>query len=190
MMTPIKSFKVSVLAQTGTQQTALLTPATEEDMPTDWTFNWQLLWQATDFDCQNIVKLIYDKQLWGLVRYGVYPYSDSTSPEFLEIEHLETNPASRGQLSERLIIPIGKWLIWYAVQVGLQCCSGTDTLIVLVSLEDAINYYRDVIQMQCLGPTTIAPGEDGYAFKFSKKEAKAFCYRQENEWGVPTQLNL
>ncbi|MCF3578725.1 hypothetical protein [Planktothrix agardhii] len=126
-MTPVKSFQVSVLAQTGTQQTALLTPATEEDMPTDWTFNWLLLWQATDFDCQNIIKLIYDKQLWGLVRYGVYPYSDSTSPEFLEIEHLETNPASRGQLSERLIVPIGKWLIWYAVQVGLQCCSGTDT---------------------------------------------------------------
>lgn len=190
MMTPVKSFQVSVLARTGTQQTALLTPATEEDMPTDWTFNWLLLWQATDFDCQNIIKLIYDKQLWGLVRYGVYPYSDSTSPQFLEIEHLETNPASRGELSERLIVPIGKWLIWYAVQVGLQCCSGTDTLIVLVSLEDAINYYRDVIQMQYLGPTTIAPGEDGYAFKFSKKEAKAFCNRQENEWGAPTSLNL
>ncbi len=187
-MTNLGSFQVRVRTDTGTQQTALLTPATEEDMPTDWTFNWSLLWEVTDFDCQSIAKLIYDEQLWGLVRYGLYPYPGS--PEVLEIEHLETNPISRGQVLERLIVPIGKWLIWYAVQVGLQCCSGTDTLIVLVSLEDAVNYYRDVIQMQYLGFTTIAPGEDGYAFKFSRKEAKAFCYRQENEWGTPTSLSL
>ena len=33
--------------------------------------------------------------------------------------------------------------------------------------------------MQYLGEKTIAPGEDGYVFIFSRKEATAFCDRQE-----------
>lgn len=139
--------------------------------------------------CQNIVKLVYEEQVWGLVRYGLYPYPGT--PRFLEIEQLEANPASRGEAALRLIEPIGKWLIWYATQVGLQSCEGeaNDTLIALESLESAFLYYRDIVQMQYLGPTTIAPGEDGYVFRFTRKEAAAFCRRQENQWGASTPLN-
>lgn len=40
------------------------------------------------------------------------------------------------------------------------------------------------LTMQYLGSTTIAPGEDGYAFQFSRTEAAAFLSRrQENQWG-------
>ncbi|MCL1472004.1 hypothetical protein [Argonema antarcticum] len=188
-MTTLGSYRVSVQTRASGPQTALLTPARLEDMPTDWTFNWPGLWQLTDFDCQNIVKLVYSEQVWGLVRYGLYPYPGSS--ETLEIEHLETNPASRGQQTNRLIEPIGKWLIWYATQVGLQYCSGglSDTPILLVSLEDAFTYYRDIVSMQYLGQTTIAPGEDGYVFSFSRTGATAFCLRQEREWGFPTPFN-
>jgi hypothetical protein len=188
-MVHIGAYQVSVKIKDVNNQTAVLTPATADDMPTDWSFDWPGFCHKTDFDCENIVKLVYEKQIWGLVRYGLYPYPGS--PKFLEIEHLETNPTSRGQKTERLIEPVGKWLIWYAVQVGLRYCSEdvSERLIELVSLEEAFTYYRDIIQMQYLAPTTIAPGEDGYVFKFSRTEARAFCNRQEIDWGVPSSFD-
>lgn len=187
-MTSIGSYLVPIRVLSTGMQTAVLTPATASDMPADWSCDWVSLWINTDFDCQNIVKLVYDNQLWGLVKYGLYPYPGS--PETLEIENLETNPSNRGQLNIRLIEPVGKWLIWYATQVSLQYCSGglNDTAIFLVSLESAIDYYRDIIEMQYIGATTIAPGEDGYAFKFSKSGATGFCQRVEAQWGVPAPL--
>lgn len=188
-MVYIGSYQVSVKTQDVNRQTAMLTAATADDMPADWTFKWTELWQKTDFDCQKIVKLIYEEQIWGIVRYGLYPYPGS--PKFLEIEHLETNPTNRNQQTNRLIEPVGKWLIWYTVQVGLRYCSeGTsEKLIELVSLEEAFQYYRDIIQMQYLDSTTIAPGEDGYVFEFSRTQSKAFCLRQESEWGLPTLVD-
>jgi hypothetical protein len=129
-------------------------------MPTNWTFNWQELWRRTDFDLQNIVKLVYDQQIWGLIRYTVFPYPGL--PETLEIEQLETNPISRGQQANRLIIPIGKWLIWYATQLGLRYCSGgvRDTLIVLVSVDGGVEgeYYLPPLSFRSGRATFTAPG--------------------------------
>jgi len=131
-------------------------------MPNNWSFAWSEFWQNTDFDCQNIIKLVYNDEVWGLVQYGLYPYPDP--PKFIEVEHLEANPQSRGEIENRLIEPIGKWLIWYATKVGLRYCQGKehDPLVVLVALEQAILYYRDKVQMEQLESITIAPGEDGY----------------------------
>ncbi|EDX74512.1 hypothetical protein MC7420_4036 [Coleofasciculus chthonoplastes PCC 7420] len=187
-MTTIGSYQVKVQLQSAGEQLAVLSPATEEEMQNDWTFNWSSLWQRTDFDCQNIVKLVYSGQVWGLVRYGLYPYPGT--PRFLEIEQLEANPTSRGERTDRLLVPIGKWLIWYSTKVGLQYCSGSanDPLIGLVSLASAVAYYRDVIQMEYLDAVTIAPGEDGYAFRFLRTAAATFCQRHEREWGIPTLL--
>ncbi|CDN17283.1 hypothetical protein RintRC_2244 [Richelia intracellularis] len=41
-----------------------------------------------------------------------------------------------------------------------------DPLVVLVALEQAVSYYRDKVQMEYLGCDTIAPDEEGYAFRF------------------------
>ncbi len=193
-LTHIGSYLVKVHIQQTTQQTVLLTPATAEDMPNNWSFAWSELWQKTDFDCQNIIKLVYNDEVWGLVRYGLYPYHDpyTDPPKYIEVEHLEGNPQSRGKVANRFLEPIGKWLIWYATKVGLQYCQVTDKdndpLVVLVALEQAVFYYRDKVQMEYLGCETIAPGEEGYGFRFLKKAATAFCQRHESQWGEPKQL--
>ncbi len=62
-------------------------------------------------------------------------------------------------------------------------------LIVLASLPGAVGYYRDIVKMECLGSVTIAPGEEGYAFRFLRTAATDFCQGHESEWGVPTFLN-
>lgn len=184
-MTTIGSYQVNVTIESVGQQLALLSPAKKQDMPTNWTFNWRVLWENTDFECQNIIKLSYGNQVWGLIKYGVYPYPGE--PSFVEIEQLEANPTSRGGLEKRFIEPIGKWLIWYAVKVGIQFCLilPETPLIILVSLNDAVSYYRDKIQMEYLGTATIAPGEDGYAFRFFQREAINFCQQHESIYGVP-----
>ncbi|MGB3205167.1 MAG: hypothetical protein WBB28_09280 [Crinalium sp.] len=192
LMTIIGSYLVPIKVLEAGMQTAVLAPATKDDMPTDWSCDWDSLWINTDFECQNIVKLDYENQVWGLVRYGLYPYPGSPpeAPKLLEIENIEANPFNRGQLSSRLVEPVGKWLIWYSTKVSLQYCSGelNDTAIYLVSLEPVIEYYRDTIKMQDIGAITIAPGEDGYAFEFSRAGATSFCQRLETEWGVPTLI--
>jgi hypothetical protein len=188
-LTTIGSYQVKVQLQSAGEDYAMLAPARVEDMPNDWSFDWPGLWQRADFDCQSIVKLVYSDQIWGLVRYGLYPYPGT--PKFLEIEQLEANPTSRGESTERLLVPIGKWLIWYSTKVGLQYCmeAANAPLIVLASLPGAVGYYRDIVKMECLGSVTIAPGEEGYAFRFLRTAATDFCQGHESEWGVPTFLN-
>ncbi len=188
-MVDIGSYRVQVLTQAAGSQDAVPSPARAEDMPNNWTGNWQNFWQNTDFDQGKIIKLECDGQVWGLIRYILYPYPES--PETLEIENLEANPINTSIQVKRLVEPIGKWLIWYATQVGLRCCSGgeSDTPIFLASLGSAVDYYRDIIEMEYVGATNLAPGEDGYVFKFSRENAATFCRRQEEQWGVPTHLN-
>jgi hypothetical protein len=185
-LTSIGSYQIKVRLQSLGEKIALLSPAKAEDMPTDWTFNWPILWENTELECQNIVKLVDADKVWGLVRYSLYYFPGS--PRFLEIEQLEADPSSRGEMPDRPIEPIGKWLIWYCIQVGLQYCTvaANDPLIILVSLNDPVPYYRDVIEMEYLGPGPSAPGEDGYAFRFLRTAAVAFCQRHESEWGFPT----
>lgn len=181
-------YKVSIQTRSGSKEKALLTPATAEDMPSSWTFVWRYIWQQTAFDCENIIKLVYQEQVWGLVRYGLYPYPGTLG--YLHIHELESNPLSQGEVDDRAVEPVGKWLIWYSAKVGIQYClaGANDTLITLISLESALGYYRNIIEMQYLQPVNIASEEDGYAFRFSKSEAEAFCERQEAQWGVPTPL--
>ncbi|MEH2123198.1 MAG: hypothetical protein V7K44_02115 [Nostoc sp.] len=184
-MTTIGSYKVKVRIKSAVEEIAMLSPATNNDMPTNWSFNWFNLWQNTDFDCQNIVKLVYEGKVWGLVRYGLYPYPGS--PKFLEIEQIEAHPTSRGEGAERFMEPIGKWLIWYATKVALELCQ-TETdepLVVLVALDTALSYYSNNVGMEYLGSVTIAPEEDGYAFRFLRKAALSFCDQQESLRGVP-----
>lgn len=187
-MIHIGSYEVSVQTADGQQKAAVLSSASVEEMPDAWWFSWPELWNITDFDCQNIVKLSVDGRVWGLIRYGLYPFPGQ--PIFLEVEHVEANPLSRGILANRRVQPIGKWLIWYAVQTAFQRAlnADDDTLVILTALASDFDYYRNSIQMECLGPLTIAPGEEGYVFRLTSTAAASFCRQQERQWGRPRSI--
>ncbi len=180
----LNSYEITIQTNSSERELALLTPATESDMPLNWTCAWQTIWNKMDSDCQSIIKLVYQNQIWGLMRYGIYPYPGE--PKFVEIEHLEANPISQVKAANRYVTPIGKWLIWYAIQGGLQNCliSDQDLLLFLVSVEQAFEYYRDTIGMEYVGEETLAPGEDGYAFKFTKRQAIAYAQKHQSQWGT------
>jgi hypothetical protein len=186
-MYSIGVYEVPVTTMKKTPMIARLEPAKKEDMPlsTKWSFKWKELWHITNFEYQNIIKLSYDNSVLGLIRYAIY-LSEENIPYLLEVLHLETTPKD-----QRLVEPIGKWLLWYAVQTGLEFCSPDDskTLISLDSVEDAITYYRDNINMESIGWVTIAPGEEGYAFRFTLTGAKNFCRKQRESYGCPKRIN-
>ena len=189
----IPSYRVKVLGQqTRADLDAYLEPANEDDMPSltssGWIFDWKGFWTKTDFECEAIIKLSYQRKVLGLIRFGLYPYPFPTdnAPDYLEILHLQCVSRDRRQVN-----PVGFWLIWYALKIGLKYCVGDDdgTLVRLDSVEEAIPYYRDKVKMEGLGWTDIAPGEQGYAFKFTKQGAEEFCGRLEQCYGFPDRLN-
>ncbi|MGA7955200.1 MAG: hypothetical protein WCA07_16935 [Gloeobacterales cyanobacterium] len=165
----------------GQKETAQIESASEADMPTDWDFAWPEFWQKTDFsDHEAIIKLVYREKIWGLMRYSLYSTRIDGPVNQMVISHLETHPDCRGDNPHRLIRTVGLWLVWYAVNVALQCCfleSDEHNLIVLSSLNEAVPYYRDVVKMRFLGHDRGAPGEDMYGFAFSKSEAISYCER-------------
>jgi hypothetical protein len=183
----LHSYTVKVTDNVGIAQQAVLEPATETDMPTDWTCNWVNFWNRADFDCEAIIKLSSQGMLLGLVRFALYPYTglgNAENFEYVEILHLEALPRK-----ERLLQPVGLWLIWYAVRIALDFCPGeTDGILLrLDATKAAIPCYRDKVMMEGLGWTTIAPREEGYAFRFTKQEAAEFLERQQSVYGTPNR---
>jgi hypothetical protein len=178
-MVDVGTFFVPVRSKTNLQTLAVVELADINDMPSNWSCSWPTFWEMANFDCERIIKLSFEDELLGLLRYGLYPYPGS--PVFLEVTNLETTPMNR------LAEPVGRWLLWYATQTALRFCSATDhqTLVFLVSLTSAVRYYKDKVQMELLEPVTIAPGEDGYAFRFSRSAAQDFCQRHQQQWGFP-----
>lgn len=194
----IDNYYVEIETERLDKQLALLSPALRSDLPKKrkknpiegWDFDWDYLWLRTDFRAEDIIKLTYDRSLFGLVRYGLYTVPRQPNPEiyFLEIEQLEANPLSRGQQQlKRLIKPIGKWLIWYCVKVALKYGhqDNDKPLITLSSYPEAIDYYREVIGMELIGVTNSAPGEDLYGFRFQRQQAEEFIIKQELSYGLP-----
>ncbi|MDF5721366.1 MAG: hypothetical protein PUP91_12990 [Rhizonema sp. PD37] len=165
---------------------AILEPALEEDMPDNWTFIWREIWSKTNFEYQKIIKFSYQGSILGLIRYAVY-LSENDIPYLLEVLHLESVPTNK-----KLVEPIGKWLLWYAIRTGLKFCTPEENgaLISLDSVEDAIAYYRDIIKMEAIGWVTIAPGEDGYAFQFTVAGARDFCERQTSTYALPRRIDF
>lgn len=64
---------------------------------------------------------------------------------------------------------------------------GTIAVLTAKDKESLIEYYSNTVQMEYQGPDTIAPGEDGHVFTFSRQAAEQFCTRQE-QWGLPAPL--
>ena len=188
-MTTIGSYQVKVLIESSNEEIAIIAPASFDDMPKNWDCNWLNIWNETTFDCQNIVKMVYKDQVWGLVKYSLYPYfyPEPAPPLFLEINNIEAYSTSRGDVTSRLIEPIGKWLIWYAIKVAFQFCPVTtvESFVYIEALPQAVSYYRDNIQMESLGLSPSTPKEDLYVFRFSRTAAAKFCERHESRWGKP-----
>lgn len=182
-MISLDSYRVPVLTPFA-RKYATLSSAWTGDLPNNWDFDWAALRGISDKDCQCIVKLTLDDQCLGLIRFGLY-YSES--PTYIEIEQLESRPSSRGALDERLAKPVGMWLIWYAIKTGLKYCKPLEgkAFVLLSAYEDALEYYRDKVEMELVGPVAIAPGEDGYLFRFFLSQAKSFCEQIEKMYGSP-----
>jgi hypothetical protein len=167
-----------------------LSVATREDIETVssiLTCDWLYFWSRLDSDCEAIVKLEAEGSVQGLIHIALYPYPlQANRPEYLEIIHIETI-----QSPNRLVTPVGLYLIWYAAKTSLDFdCTGNDdgSIIELDALESAIDYYRDKVMMEGRGCRSIAPGEEGYAFRFSQAQAIEFCTRIEQQYGIPSPI--
>lgn len=179
-------YSVNVFNQEGENGIAYVEEAEEKDILSkdinDWRCNWRRFWDYADWDCEGIAKLTFKGQILGLIHFALYPYpSQNNIPEYLEILHLECLNRQK-----RLVNPVGFWLIWYVTKIALEYCQGNSDgeIVVLDAIEFAINYYRDKVKMEEIGWTTIAPGEDGYAFKFTQSSATKFCQRIETKYGI------
>lgn len=178
----ISSCYVPVHDSSNDKKNALISPATKQDIPTNWQCDWENIWNQTQFECESIMKFSYEEQVLGLIKFGFYPYTGEGIQDFkfMEILNLECVPKDT-----RLVNPVGSWLIWHAaVMASIVCKPDPDEgLILLTSVKDSISYYRDKLGMDEIGWVTIAPGEDGYAFRFTKEGAAKFCRRQESDYG-------
>jgi hypothetical protein len=177
-------YKVPVLDASGNSTFAVLEEAQEFDMSVFKAENgrcdWESFWRYADFNCEAIIKITYQQTILGLIRFGLYPYPTDEKPEFIYVSHVECV-----EKETRLIKPVGFWLFWYATRIALDFCSGdrSGTILFLDSVEDAIDYYRDKVMMEGIGWVSSAPGEDYYAFGFTKEQGEAFCNRVEGKYG-------
>jgi hypothetical protein len=173
---------VNVINQESHPPQATLAPASEEDM-TVWQCHWPNIWMQSDWDCDAIIKLQYQGIIQGLMRMALYPYG-SANPEddfqYIEIRNIESNP-------DKLIIPVGQWLIWYACKIALSNCSGDGNgyYLKLDSLLQAASYYRQKVKMDFIDTTNISPTEEGYVFGFKKEKAIKFCRELETRYQFP-----
>jgi hypothetical protein len=180
----VNSYRVALAS---TSQTIYLSKATREDIDAVslvLNCDWLNFWDRLYLDCEAIVKLEFEGQIQGLIYISFLPYPyPSGRPEYLEIIAIETL-----QSPDRTVKPVGLYLIWYAVKASLaaDCSENEDGSIVeLDALESAIDYYGDKVMMEGQGCRSIAPGEEGYAFRFSKEQAIEFCARIEQKYGNP-----
>lgn len=191
---------VPVVTSTHQPTSALISQAHYADLPiTGWTCDWQSIWHHTDFDCQAIVKMTEGGNLWGLMRYSLYPYDPEDippKPKFLFIENVEAHPARRKSFMSRytqkmsipepFINPVGRWLVWHACQIALDYCMVDEgTVLGLTATSDAVAYYRDIIGMPMKNVGLSQVGGDEYAFSFTRDEAQNFCDLQRTAFGNP-----
>jgi hypothetical protein len=179
-MKDVGLYAANIKTLAGIIEVAWLTPALMEDMPRNWNFAWPELWLITDNNYQSIVKMTLHGELLGLVRYSLFSTEVDGPIDQLFVEQLESNPIFRSDKPDRKVKPVGMWCFWYAAKVGLQFCADTgpeQELVTLASLEEAVDYYRDVIQMKYVGTAPGAPGEDLYVFTLSRRATEEYCLR-------------
>jgi hypothetical protein len=160
----------------------------EISLSQDFQCDWSRLWENTDFNCEAIVKLVYQGKIQGIIKFAFYPHpAPDGVPQFTEILNIECLPRQG-----RITSPVGLWLIWYAVKMCFEFgCSGdsSNSILILTSVEPAIQYYKDKVKMEALQWTTLSPSEAGYAFRFSKSQAIEFLTRIESKYGEAIELS-
>lgn len=171
----------------NTNQVVYLAKATLEDIEavsSVLTCDWLNFWNQSYPGCEEIIKLECDGKVQGLIYFSKYPFPlEGREPEYLEINALETVRSPN-----RIVNPVGLYLIWYAAKLSLEagCIENEDgSVIELDALESAIDYYRDKVKMEGQGCVNLAPGEEGYAFRFTKEQAIDYCERIERQYGTP-----
>ncbi|MDX2255928.1 MAG: hypothetical protein NW214_10455 [Pseudanabaenaceae cyanobacterium bins.39] len=161
---------------------AILMLINESDEPiTDyWSFPWETdIRKSAKSEKRVLVKFEYKKKILGLVSYVVGRHQNS-----LVIEHLET----KQNVQDRLVEPIGKWLLWYCYKVATSFCLGTDAkdmpLIFLFSKPRAFNYYKEKIGMTYQKSIRLGEGEV-YAFTDSRIRAEKYIESLITQYGQP-----
>ncbi|NJN72189.1 MAG: hypothetical protein HC799_04915 [Limnothrix sp. RL_2_0] len=179
------SVQVNILSRSGQTDSAIISKAEQKDMPRNWQCEWGQLFQNTDeLYYESLVKIECQGSLLGLMKYALYPDAPE-QVEFLEINNLEALPQAQRQVD-----PVGRWLIWYACNIAINYCpqEPSSQILFLNSVEQAFAFYEDKIRMEYIEPVTLAPGEDGYAFRFNRRKAEQFCKQQEVTYGCPVVL--
>jgi hypothetical protein len=179
-------YRIDVLNENRILEYAYLEQLNEPDLnqstASHFECSWLDFWKGADFDCEAFIKFVYRGEILGLIRFVLYPYPlNNGKAEFVEIMQIES---IRGKL--KIPFPVGRWLIWYAAKISMDFnCTANErgSVMILISLEAAIDYYQNKVKMEGRGWTTISPCEDGYAFSFSKEQAAEFCDRTQSTYG-------
>ena len=197
-------YQVLVKTKESVPLAGIVGPASRENLPEDWDFEWPYIWDRTDFSGQSIITLSVEGVIWGVVKFGLYPYGAAgVCPEVMVIEQIEAHPSRNKRRSPFLkppppspapapyIDPVGRWLIWYACQIALDNCHPEEgkPLIVLSAVFDAVDYYIDIIGMKMADDNISSYEEDGYGFSFDTDEAEDFWSMQHVSFGKPQQVS-
>ncbi len=174
---------------------ALLMPAERADMLSQsLKFNWNDIWMTTFFGWEGIVKCVYKGSVKGLMQYAIQPEAEPEDdnfvpikqPGFVEVVYLEAVQ----DIEQRLIDPVGYWLMWYAVQTALQYCEGSknNSVLGLLSKPESCSYYKNKVKMDYGSFTTNTPsGTTATPFRFTDKAAQSFCNGLQTSYGRPTK---
>ncbi len=164
----------------GEKSYALLIPINDFDKPItgNWSFPWEdEIRKSAKSEKRILVKLEYEKKVLGLVSYIF-----DKSRNIVIVEHLE----SQKNMQDRLIDPVGKWLLWYCYRVSLDFCLGEELsnkpLILLYSTSKAFRYYKEKIKMTYNDSIRLGEGEV-HVFTDSRKRAKEYVQSLIRQYG-------
>jgi hypothetical protein len=180
----ISQVKVPItLKANGEKSYAILIPINDSDKPItgNWLFPWENeIRQSAKSEKRILVKLEYENKILGLVSYIV-----GNSQKSLVVEHLE----ARQNMKDRLVEPIGKWLLWYCYKVGVDFCLGTETedkpLILVFSKPKSFDYYKEKIGMTYKYSLHMTGEGEVHAFTDSRIRAKEYIQSLITQYGQP-----
>jgi hypothetical protein len=164
----------------GEKSYALLIPINDFDKPItgNWSFPWEdEIRKSAKSEKRILVKLEYEKKVLGLVSYIF-----DKSRNIVIVEHLE----SQKNMQDRLIDPVGKWLLWYCYRVSLDFCLGEELsnkpLILLYSTSKAFRYYKEKIKMTYNDSIRLGEGEV-HVFTDSRKRSEEYVQSLIRQYG-------